>query len=400
MNPIKVHETKIPLVVGGICSIIFLIMFILSLISAITNKDTVLIIISILVFGGFTLLGIYLLFDYFRRSLILYSTHITYTPAIGKTKTFYYNEITSVKFMAKGTTLQYRIYSNENILASFELNMKNVELALEYFEQRNITIEKADVFKYGNKLDKIKENLQRNKENEGNYIKNTWSKERLNKEHRIIKIIRYLIPPLIILSFFLSAKVSFILLISLLLIIWIMYIILYPKLAFEVSEKDKASNLRFQFPFISSAIIVVILLKSTDVINETNKEFFGYIIIFSIILMISYFVMLFIKRRKENTGKILLVLLGTFIISISIVRPINYVLTTGVIGHKTVKISDKSIYNSKNGTDYTLEVILKNNTRESMNVSKSLYNSVDINDNVKICKRRSLIGYDYCTLHK
>lgn len=302
--------------------------------------------------------------------------------------------------MGKGTTLQYRIYSNENILASFELNMKNVEPALEYFEQRNITIEEADVFKYGNKLDKIKENLQQNKENEANYIKRTWSKERLNKERRITKIIRYLIPPLIILSFFLSAKISFILLISLLLIIWIMYIILYPKLAFEVSEKNKASNLRFQFPFISSAIIVVILLKSTDAINESNKEFFGYIIIFSIIFMISYFVMLFIKRRKENTGKILLVLLGTFIISISIVRPINYVLTTGVIEHETVKISDKSIYNSKNGTDYTLEVILKNNTKKSMNVSKSLYNSVDINDNVKTCKRRSLIGYDYCTLHK
>lgn len=57
MKPIKVHETKIPLIVGGICSIIFFIMFILSLISAIADKDTVLIIVSLLVFGGFTLLG-------------------------------------------------------------------------------------------------------------------------------------------------------------------------------------------------------------------------------------------------------------------------------------------------------------------------------------------------------
>ena len=138
-----------------------------------------------MIFGGFCFLGIYLIISYFRRRLILYDNYFTYTKTLGKTKTYEYYEIYSE--IARNTVnIQLKIYNkNDKKIVSIENNMLGYEQAIDFFLEKNINIDNANIEKYGNKIDKIRKKNDDNKKNEENYIKNRWTIQQIKKKYNL-----------------------------------------------------------------------------------------------------------------------------------------------------------------------------------------------------------------------
>lgn len=76
MNVINVRGNKLGLVVGWIGTILFAAGLIFGLMLGMAEHDVTLIICALL-FGGFLLLSLFLLLDYYRRRLLLGKTQIT-----------------------------------------------------------------------------------------------------------------------------------------------------------------------------------------------------------------------------------------------------------------------------------------------------------------------------------
>ncbi len=133
MPVIEVHETKIPLIAGLTSVILFSIALFCAVLSSAVKGDILSAVICTLIFGAFILAGNYLIADYFRRKLLLYPDHLTYTPAVGKTRTISYQEIQVLKWRAERCVL----YSQEGKrLAAFETNMTDSLNAVCYLNSK------------------------------------------------------------------------------------------------------------------------------------------------------------------------------------------------------------------------------------------------------------------------
>lgn len=164
--------------------------------------------------------------------------------------------------------------------------------------------------------------------------------------------------------------------------------------------KDKSKSYRIPFPFLCFCLIMLHFLFSTETINEKGNMIFLYSLIFSIIIFIPFILNCLIKKIKTYKLKTIIIFILIFATSFSVVRPINYILTFKTPTHETVTIIDKySNRNRKSGRSYYFKIIL-NNEKTDVEVSKNIYNKKEINDNVQICNRESILGYKYFTIHE
>lgn len=135
---IVVKESKLPLIVGIISSIIFTLFLIFSLLTSIFNKDWFTIIFCTITFGSLDSLAIYLILDYYNRKLILYEDHFTYTTFLGNTISYLYSQIQHIE-ESYTTSTNYKIIShNGKRIASFEDNMLNSILAISFLKKQGI----------------------------------------------------------------------------------------------------------------------------------------------------------------------------------------------------------------------------------------------------------------------
>lgn len=135
---IVVKESKLPLIVGIISSIIFTLFLIFSLLTSIFNKDWFTIIFCTITFGSLDSLAIYLILDYHNRKLILYEDHFTYTTFLGNTISYLYSQIQHIE-ESYTTSTNYKIIShNGKKIASFEDNMLNSILAISFLKEQGI----------------------------------------------------------------------------------------------------------------------------------------------------------------------------------------------------------------------------------------------------------------------
>lgn len=398
MEKIIVKEPKLPLILGIIGFIIFFVFFIFSLYSSISKNDIITLIFCSIVFGSFLLLSIYLITSYFRRKLILYENYFTYTKTFKKTKTYEYNQISSIQTTFNNVNITLKIYIRDKKIVSIENNMIGFEDAIDFFNEKNLNIKETDINKYGNKLDKINQRNKNNKQKEENYIKHKWTKSQIKKEINFTKIFNIFTIICFVVSLFLPLKIGFSLNLLILLFCYALYLYFYPKMVIEIKDKSKAY--RIPLPFIPVSLIIVHFLLSTKIINESGNIIFLHALIFTVIMLIPFIITVIVKRIKPNIVKIIVIFIMIFAVSFSIVRPINYILTLKKATHETVTVIDKhSSHSGKSGTHCYFDVILKGE-KESVEVSKSIYKEVEINDNVQICNRESILGYKYFTIHK
>ncbi|MGS5516273.1 hypothetical protein AB8L61_09845 [Clostridioides difficile] len=229
------------------------------------------------------------------------------------------------------------------------------------------------------------------------FIKNHWDLTVIEKERNVVRIIRYFLTTLAIVAFFLPTKPKFSIYIFISLFCWIMYLLLYPKMPMEMPKKSDLKKYYIPFPFTACVLSIMILLLSTNLLYTSTKERFTFVFIYMIILFIPYILMLISKKIRETKFIILLVLFSTFILSFSTTPALNYVATLDKPEIEFVKVIDKVSISSRSGKEHYFKIEADNKIKR-MKVSNKMYKSINRNKLVKLCKRKSIFGYEYWAL--
>lgn len=241
--------------------------------------------------------------------------------------------------------------------------------------------------------------MKQSEKRENEFIKNRWALAVIEKEKKITRIIRYLLTTLAIIALLTPVKIKFSIYIFILLFSWMMYLWLYPKMLIETPKAKESRKYHIPFPLTACILSMLVLLLSTSSLNTPNNERFSFSGIYMIVLLIFYVLVLIIKKRHETKLKILLVTLSTFILSFSTTPALNYITTLDRPEFELVTVVDKEISPSRSGNDYYLKINI-NNKIKKMKVSNNMYNSTNKNNSIQLCKRKSIFGYEYWTLHK
>jgi len=388
MPIIEVHETKIPLIVGLSSVILFSIALFCAVLSSVVEDDDIqYAVICTLIFGTFILVGCYLIADYFRRKLLLYPDHLTYTPAVGKTRTISYQEIRSLKLRAERCVL----YSQEGKkLAVFETNMTGSLNAVCYLNSKGIFIDE--------KQNPRSKNAEAKKQADIAYISSRWTKEQIMKEKKAVRIIGTTLLLLAASSLLLPMKWTVFVCALTLLFSYSLYLYFYPRMIFE--ESKKCDEYHIAFPAWAAWLCALSLMLISSNLNFGENMWLLFSLILTGLLSIPYFLIQMIRRKKESLLKITGMIFLLFFFTLPCTPAINYAATFSSPSHETVFISEKETHrNSRSGTSYYF-CFTWQDKEQNMQVSESLYNSLKEGDPVRICIRKSIFGMEYYILHK
>ncbi len=387
MPVIEVHETKIPLIAGLTSVILFSIALFCAVLSSAVKGDIPSAVICTLIFGAFILAGNYLIADYFRRKLLLYPDHLTYTPAVGKTRTISYQEIQVLKWQAERCVL----YSREGKrLAAFETNMTDSLNAVCYLNSKGIFIDEKQNPRF--------KNADAKKQADIAYISSRWTKEQIMKEKKAVRIIGIALLLLTASSFLLSMKWRIFVYALTLLFSYSLYLYFYPKMIFK--ESKKCDEYHIAFPAWAVWLCFLFLIPISSNLNFRENMWLLLSLILTGLLSIPYFLIQMIRKKRESLLKMAGIIFLLFFFAFLSTPAINYAATFSSPSHETVFISEKEIHrNSHNTTSYYFHFTWQDK-EQNMQVSKSLYNSLKEGDPVRICIRKSIFGMEYYILHK
>ena len=146
MDNYIVREPKLPLLVGILGSIFFTPFYSGCILYSIYYSLNILDFLGLaavytLSFGLLCFCSFYLILSYFRRKLVIDGCMLSYTPAIGRTRTFHYSDIAQITLDIQTSV---KLISHEGKrLAVFELNMLESIPALSYLESLGIPSKKS-----------------------------------------------------------------------------------------------------------------------------------------------------------------------------------------------------------------------------------------------------------------
>lgn len=396
MEIITVHEHKFLLILSILCTAFFGACWFFSALSGYRHNDASTILICSLIFGGFTVLGIFLLTDFYRRKLILFSSCLKYVPAIGRSRTFYYNDIERIVVKNE----QFIMYSHEGKrLASLELNMPGCLNAIFYLQEREVPFRDkklsspsrpSSFFTWLGRRSKYDPHVD--------YITSKWSTSKIFHEKKVIRILGILTVILSIVPFIFSIKWVLFTQLLILLFYYCLYLGMFPKLTLTTAKE--CDEYHIPFPVFSCAASAFILLLFIDRINISFHIWMFFSLAFSIILLIPYIIMLCLKKIKEHPVRLILATCFFFFISMTTCHAVNYITAFAPPTHDTVIVTQKhDSYSSNSGTSYYFQFTWRDKEQD-MGVSKSLYESTDVGDTVKVCNRKSIFGVEFQILHE
>lgn len=393
MEIITVHEHKFLLILSIFGTAFFGACCFFAVLSGIRHNDPSTIFISSLIFGSFTVLGIFLFIDFFRRKLILTSSCLKYVPAIGKSRTFYYNDIERIVTKRE----QFVMYSHEGKrLASFELNMNGCMEALYYLQEREIPFtEKKKTPSPQRGIFHGAGQMPRSNPHMDYLLK--WSPSEIARQRKIIRILGILTTVLCFAAFILPLKWMFFTLLSIPLFYYCLYLWLFPKMI--LTDAKNCDEYHIPFPVFSCAIASLILINFIHRINMPMLTWMMFSLASAITLLIPYLIMLCIKRIKEHPLKLFSAACIFFLISMVMCHAVNYITVFDSPKHDFVIVTEKHDSHGSNGTNYYFQFVWHGD-EQNMGVSKSLYESTDVGDVIKVCSRKSIFGVEFQILHK
>ena len=174
-----------------------------------------------------------------------------------------------------------------------------------------------------------------------------------------------------------------------------MYVWLYPRLSINAT---KQTPFYIKLPMAAFVLSFMILGFTALSFHYPDHQWIYFGLICTIILLIPYFVIVRLRKRQERKIRILLVICAAFIIAFFTTPALNYLATFNLPVHDEVQVIDKKISTGRFSSHYLIVQIGEENLR--MNVSSSLYESTNISDTVLLCRRTSIFGVQYWTLHK
>ncbi len=387
---VSVREKKLPLVVGIVDAVFFCLLCILSVYTGLKDNDLSTVILCGTIFGLFTLLGLYLILDYFRRRLVLYTGYLSYTPAVGKTRTYYYHEVAFI--CSRGERLLLYSHTGQKLL-SIEINMRGWEEALFYFYEKGILVEERNVPLKLPVLKKLR--LKSHRE----YIEKRWSEKRIAGERKMVRITGAVTALLCIVALFLlPVKGRLLVCILMMLLNYMLYLFLYPKVIMEERKKCDAWHIPLSFwPYIVGGGLLI--LFDTD-LNIENEAYLLHSTYMMLGLLAPYLLTLLVKRIRESFFKCLLVAGALYLLAFAMAPSANYIATIDRPVHETVTVLEKeSEFRSGSGTEYYFRILWQGREQKT-GVPRGLYDSTAEGDEVTLCLRKSIFGMEYWLLHE
>lgn len=386
MEIVKVHESRLLLIIGIICSLVFSIFPIAMLLDY-----SIYLLFLFPIWGGFLFLSIFMILSYFRREVLFYSDHFTYTPALGKKRTYTYYALTSIQLHRERCLL---LTSDGQKPASFELNMRGSTEALQYLSgEWLIPVETKDT------LLKLPDKFYRKPAAENEWISARWSKEKLAKEKKAVRILNICAAVLCIPVLFLPSKVYLSVYLLVLLFDYLMYLFFYPRMI-AVGSRKECDDCHLPYPLVSTMIAMLFLANVSTFIHISDGVVLKHTLVLFLFLLIPYILILLVRKIKESVCRMLFVTVVLFIFSFLSVIPINYIATTTKPVHEAVVVEEKSTNSSgRGGTDYYFRFVFREEETK-MEVSKNLYNNTETGDCVRVCIRNSIFGMEYYVVHE
>ena len=241
MDSYVVREPKLPLLIGILGSVFFTPFYIGCILYSIYYSLNLLDFLGLaavytLSIGLLCFCSFYLILSYFRRKLVIDGGMLSYTPAIGRTRTFHHSDIKQI-ILDIQTSVKLKSHEGKR-LAVFELNMLESVPALSYLESLGIPAKKSHL------AERLSERKPARVKEEKDYILSHWDEETIMREKKVCRIIYFGLAALFLLTFLMPQNLKLTCLILIPHFCYGMYLFLYPKMTSERTDSYQIS-----FPF-------------------------------------------------------------------------------------------------------------------------------------------------------
>ena len=334
---------------------------------------------------------IYGIIKYYRRKIILTNEGLEYIPTFARKKIYLYNEIGFVQ-LDKINDENYTIFSKEGKkIASFNNGYEGIEEAIVAFKGNGIEIRDKENGRIDNLILNTRNKIEKNREDEIKHIKR---KDRLAQ----INIAMWVIS---ILALFLGTRIRSIVWSVELLLIWGLYIYLYPKMVVEVPTKTKdGREFHYEIPY-ASAIIALLMLYNLPKLNYVNHDEIKFGLIYFLILFAIYMIMLKKRKIREKTSKMFTVAMAILLIIVCTTDHLNNALTFTPENHENVIALEKDTSRSAKGLRRYYADVVIDGKKENASISAAIYNSLEnLPEAVVKCNRKSIFGCEYYKIHR
>lgn len=414
MELARMREGKTSLIVGVLSVSTFLFFGVMFTAAAWTEDGASAAIYPAAIFLLFILPGMALILSYYRRELVFCDSFFIVKSTFGKEKQYFYAEADCIITMKSRNSVRYILFGKQGgkRLAVFESNMRGVTEALDILEKRGVLCSDETLIEYAKRRnlsykkivkwrDRIVELANSNSvmKDAEEYAKTHYSMKYLQAERKALRVLGIVQIISSVICIFLDHKSRLAGWGLILLLSWSVYLYLYPRAILEERRGEKRSRYVPQVPCVGALLSGLMLIWSTDTLNSDETDFFVFLGILWLLVLLPFVIKLAIMRRRERKRRIASIVTVALAIAFTLVTPINYLGTFQEPVHEGVIVSDKDIHSSRSGTDYYLYGKWQGKEAR-FSVSKSIYKETETGDRMRVCIKTSIFGYTYWTVHK
>ncbi len=401
MDEHVIRLSKVAKIIGIIDIAVFLVCTVLSFFAGS--------LLASIIFAAFVLLGVILILAYKKQMIIVKEDEIVFNYLMKKPQYIKYDHIRCLLLIPlNNKTDRVLIDRQYHRIISLDEMLTDLEILFEMLNKKQIPVvdfgelveQNKDVSMYQEALNGLERYYYKSAAAENKTIEKLSrekSKSNVKNTRKILKIIGWVLIFANGAAFLIGGRVMMILLIAILLFTYGLYLKYYPYIYVDTVSK-KGQNQCLQLPFMGAAIAMLLNLTMTKLYNYDFVDFLKSTACITLILVIMFMIKSARVSVPQRIGRKISVIFAAFAIAFCITFPVNFLLTFDTPTHDIAIITDKDISGGKT-TDYYLYCSW-NGEEESFNVSKSEYASANIGDRQRICRKKSLLGLEYYTVHK
>ena len=354
--------------------------------------------------------GVYLIVVYNKQMIFIEEDQLTFCYVLKKTRQVKYRDIRCVLVVPfNNNKTEYVLLDREyNRLLVLEESLSNIEMLWDALAEKNIPLvdfgrlveEKKDVSLYLNALGRIEKNYYSSMLSEIETVENLSKEETgvdITKTRRKMRWLAVILLLADVAAFILEAKPMACIASLVLLVPYGVYIHYYPYIYVE-NKTEQGQAKMIKLPISGPVFSIFLLVGYLNYFNYNFGTFLMMTSVFAAILYVPYMIKSKKTELPQSAGRKASVFLAAFVISFVIMIPMNFVLTFDKPTHEMVYVTDKRISTSRHGSDYKLSVDL-NGEEVEFDVPSTLYKKTDIGAVRVVCTKRSIIGFQYSSLH-
>lgn len=353
---------------------------------------------------------VYLIIVYNKQMIFIEEDQLTFCYALKKTRQVKYRDIRCVLVVPfNNNKTEYVLLDREyNRLLVLEESLSNIEMLWDALAEKNIPLvdfgrlveEKKDVSLYLNALGRIEKNYYSSMLSEIETVENLSKEETgidITKTRRKMRWLAVILLLADVAAFILEAKPMACIASLVLLVPYGVYIHYYPYIYVE-NKTEQGQAKMIKLPISGPVFSIFLLVGYLNYFNYNFGTFLMMTSAFAAILYVPYMIKSKKTELPQSAGRKASVFLAAFVISFVIMIPMNFVLTFDKPTHEMVYVTDKRISTSRHGSDYKLSVDL-NGEEVEFDVPSTLYKKTDIGAVRVVCTKRSIVGFQYSSLH-